>query len=107
MVVLFDKAYLKELYYSGICSDKKHRFQPQVIKSYIKCVKILEGVKTIEDIFPFHGLNYEMLSGDKKGFSSVRINRQYRLEFEVTIDNENEGQIINICRLIDMTNHYK
>ncbi|CDD91550.1 uncharacterized protein BN604_00790 [Bacteroides intestinalis CAG:315] len=28
MLVTFDKEYLKELYVSGKCSDKKHRFQP-------------------------------------------------------------------------------
>lgn len=31
MLVTFDKEYLKELYVSGKCSDKKHRFQPDVI----------------------------------------------------------------------------
>ena len=34
MLVTFDKEYLKELYVSGKCSDKKHRFQPDAIKRY-------------------------------------------------------------------------
>ena len=41
MLVTFDKEYLKELYVSGKCSDKKHRFQPQIISGYLKCVKAL------------------------------------------------------------------
>ena len=106
MIILFDKDYLKELYYDGKCSDKKRRFQPQVVKSYVRCVKMLERARMIEDLFPFHGLNYEVLKGGKKGLSSVRINNQYRLEFEVTIDRETEDKVINICRLIDITNHY-
>lgn len=50
-------------------------------------------------------LNYEVLKGDKKGISSVRINQQYRLEFTVR-DVMNE-QIITVCRLLDISNHYK
>ena len=53
-LIRFDKKYLEELYYAGMCSNKKHRYQPQVIKEYIKCVKILDKVKRIEDLFQFH-----------------------------------------------------
>ena len=45
------------------------------------------------------------LRGDKAGISSVRINRKYRLEFTVReVMNE---QIITVCRLLDISNHYK
>lgn len=32
MIVTFEQVYLKELYVSGKTSDKKHRFQPDIIK---------------------------------------------------------------------------
>jgi Plasmid maintenance system killer protein len=107
MVILFDKEYLKELYYEGKCRDKNYRFQPHIIKGYAKCVKILERARVIEDLFPFHGLNLELLKGNKKGLSSIRINNQYRLEFMTKTDKETDEQIISICKLIDITNHYK
>ena len=107
MIILFGKEYLKELYYGGKCDGTKHRFQPQVIKGYVKCVRILERARIIEDLFPFQGLNYEVLKGGKKGISSVRINNQYRLEFEVMTDRETEEKVINICKLIDITSHYR
>ena len=90
MFIEFDKDYLRELFEQGRTSDKKHRYQPEVIKGYQKAVA---------------SLNYEVLKGDKKGISSVRINRQYRLEFTVR-DVMNE-QIITVCRLLDISNHYK
>ena len=31
MDIKFDKKYLEELYLKGKTSDKKHRFQPQII----------------------------------------------------------------------------
>jgi addiction module HigA family antidote len=36
MFIKFDKEYLAELYYNGKCNDKKHRYQPQVVKNYVK-----------------------------------------------------------------------
>ena len=107
MIILFDKEYLEYLYYDGKCNDKNYRFQPHIVKGYVKCVKILEKARIIEDLFPYHGLNYEILKGENKGLSSIRINNQYRLVFEVTVDKETNEKIVNICKLIDITNHYR
>ena len=51
MLVTFDKEYLKELYVSGKCSDKKHRFQPDVIKRYARCIYRLEEILLIMKFF--------------------------------------------------------
>ena len=106
MNIKFEKEYLSELYYDGKCSDKKHRFQPQVIRGYLKCVIALEEAKRVEDLFRFNALNYERLSGDKNGLSSLRINNQYRFEFREIVNSENEP-MITVCSLVDITNHYK
>ena len=82
MNVEFEKEYLAELYEKGKTNDKKHRFQPQIVNGYLK------------------------LKGDKKGLSSLRINDQYRLEFK-EITNAGNQTIIEVCSLIDITNHYK
>lgn len=105
MYIEFDKEYLRELYIKGKCSDKKHRYQPEVIKGYQKAVFALIIANCVTDLFHNHALNYEVLQGDKAGVSSVRINRKYRLEFTVR-DVMNE-QIITCCRLMDISNHYK
>jgi proteic killer suppression protein len=106
MKVEFEKKYLRELYEIGKTGDKKHRFQPPVVNGYLKCVKTLQKAVRMEDLFLIKSLNYEKLKGDKKGLSSVRINDQYRLEFR-EIPNENNHIEIEICSLIDITNHYK
>ena len=46
------------------------------------------------------------MKGDKKGLSSLRINDQYRLEFR-EITNAGNQAVIEICSLVDITNHYK
>ena len=60
----------------------------------------------IEELFKFNALCYEKLKGDKKGLSSLRINDQYRLEFREILNSDNVLQV-EICSLVDITNHYK
>jgi len=106
MKVEFEKEYLRELYETGKTTDKKHRYQPQIINGYLKCVKALVNAEKMEELFTYNSLRYEKLIGDKKGISSVRINNQYRLEFR-EISNSNNILKIEICSLTDITNHYK
>ena len=105
MIVKFGKEYLRELYEDGKCSDKHHRYQPQVVRKYALRVATLQHAPNIEALYPLNSLNYEVLSGDKAGISSIRIDHQYRLEFIVNKAEENLE--ITICTLEDITNHYK
>ena len=81
MRIDFDKEYLKDLYEKGV-SDKKHRFQPEVVKKYVKVINIMKNAGRVEDLFPFASLHYEVLNGDMKGTESVRVNDKYRIEFK-------------------------
>lgn len=105
MYIEFDKEYLRELYEQGRTDDKRHRYQPEVIRGYQKAVFALLVANCITDLFRNNALNYEALQGGKTGISSVRINRKYRIEFTVR-DMMNE-QVITVCRLLDISNHYK
>ena len=72
MFIEFDKDYLRELYEQGRTSDKKHRYQPEVIRGFQKAVFLLSSANTVSDLFRNNALNYEVLQGDKKGISSMR-----------------------------------
>lgn len=105
MEIEFEEEYLKRLYCEGK-SDKKHRFQPAIIKKYKETIDRLKAAKRIEDLFPIKSLNYEKLSGDKNGLESVRVNDQYRIEFVSRIEGE-EPKTITICSITELSNHYK
>lgn len=105
MKIIFDKKYPEELYLEGRTSDKKHRFQPQVIAKYRKTIDLLESLSVIEDLFRFHSLNYETLSGDKAGLESVRVNNQYRIEFKTT--KVVSDIVVTVCNILELSNHYK
>jgi proteic killer suppression protein len=105
MEITFDKQYLSDLYYNGETADKKHRFQPQIIRKYIRVIDTLRGAFTIEDLYRLHSLNYKVLSGDKAGIESVRVNDQYRIEFKSS--KLGSEPVITICNILELSNHYK
>ena len=102
MEIKFEKDYLRELFYDGVAKDKKHRYQPEIVRKYVRVVNILDSVDKVEDLYRYHALHYEALGGDKKGTESVRVNDQYRIEFK---SSESEG--ITICNITELSNHYK
>ena len=105
MDIVFEKEYLSELYYQGKCTDKKHRFQPDIVKRYVRTIDIMEAVNKVEDLYRFHALHYEALVGDKKGLESVRVGDQNRIEFQ---SRKVEGETtLTICNIIELTNHYQ
>lgn len=104
MEVLFDKDYLRELYYYGKTSTKQYRFQPQIVKKYVRVINILDAVERIEDLYRFNALHYEKLGGDKLGLESVRVNDQYRIEFKTLHESE---KIVTICSIVELSKHYK
>ena len=104
MKIQFDKEYLSELYYTGKCTDRKHWFQPIVVRNYVKRVITLAEAPNVESLYVLNSLCYEILSGNKAGISSIRINAKYRLEFIIT---KTEEPVIIICNILDITNHYK
>ena len=44
MEVIFEKEYLRELFYDGETKDKQHRYQPHVVRRYVRVVNILDSV---------------------------------------------------------------
>ena len=106
MIVTFDKDYLSELYYDGKCKDKKHRYQPEIIRRYKQRIDTLNAASGIEALYRIHSLNYEVLSGDKAGISSIRVNDQYRIEFLVSHEADGK-ESLTICNIIELSNHYK
>lgn len=105
MEIKFEKAYLEELYLHGKTSDKKHRFQPQIVAKYRKTIDLLESLSGIEDLYRYHSLHYEVLGGDKAGRESVRVNDQYRIEFKTT--KMFSEIVVTVCNIIELSNHYK
>lgn len=105
MIVTFEEEYLRELYEDGRCKEKKHRYQPDIVRRYQKGINFLIFAERIEDLWKQKSLNYEILSGDKAGISSIRVNDKYRIEFTVQVNTDKP--ILTICNVVELSNHYK
>jgi len=105
MEVTFEKEYLREMYRTGKTTDKKHRFQPAIIRKYIRVIDIMINQPDTVALADYNSLNYEKLKGKKAGLSSVRINDQYRIEFEEKI--VESQSVATICNITELSNHYK
>lgn len=100
----FEQNYLRELFESGHASDKKHRFQPDIIKRYQKRIELLMAALSPDILFKFNSLNFEALTGDKAGRYSIRVNDKYRIEF--TLNADHEKPLLTICNIVELSNHY-
>lgn len=50
MEVNFEKEYLYELYTKGKASDKKHRYQPQIVRKYAQVVKLMTELENVNSL---------------------------------------------------------
>ena len=105
MIVTFEEEYLQELYEKGETKDKKHRYQADIVKRYQKRIQLIESTVDIPSLAKYNSLHYEVLKGDKKGLSSIRVNNKYRIEF--TVKESVEESIVTVCNIIELSNHYK
>ena len=105
MEITFEKEYLREMYRTGKSTYKKYRFQPAIIRKYIRVIDMMIDQPDTVALAKYNSLNYEKLKGKKAGLSSVRVNDQYRIEFEEKIiENQN---VATICNITELSNHYK
>lgn len=105
MIVTFEKEYLRDLYETGKTTDKKHRFQPEIITRYRQNIYLMCQVADTNSLAKYKSLNFENLKGDKLGISSIRVNKQYRIEF--TVNDDGVEPFVTICNIIELSNHYK
>jgi len=105
MIVTFEKEYLCDLYEKGKTYDKKYRFQPEIVRKYKHCINLMRHVPDTISLAKYKGLNFENLKGVKAGISSIRINKQYRIEFTVT--DKSVESVLTVCNILELSNHYK
>jgi toxin HigB-1 len=106
MDIEFNNTELEDYYEGRPVKNKLIRGNKAIQKSFLKAINTLKAIQKIEDLYLFNGLNYEKLSGDRKGQSSIRINQQFRLLF-TEIENKDNPIIIELLIIEEISNHYK
>ena len=105
MKIVFEDAALEELYVSGTTTNSQYRkLAKDVVKQYVKVVNYIRAARRIEDLYWIKSLHYEKKKGDLNGVDAVWINKQYRLLFNSS-PNE-EGVVVNAL-LFEISKHYE
>ena len=105
MRIIFEDTALEELYTHGTTTNSKYKKLPKdVVKQYIKVVNYIRASRRLEDLFYIKSLHYEKKKGNLNGVDAVWINKQYRLLFNSS-PNE-EGIIVNAL-LFEISKHYE
>ncbi len=102
MQIRFNDEYLEKIY-SNQPVKGKPIFSEQVILQFKKNVLKIKHAENTVELRQQKGLRFEALKGDKKGLYSVRVNKQYRLEFKI------ENDIITLVEIIlieHLSKHY-
>ena len=76
----------------------KQKIPTVVVKQYQKKVNILISITSLNELYNFRSLNFEALKGNREGQYSIRLNKQYRLLFRITKNEEVEIIIIEISK---------
>ena len=105
MKIEFEDAALEELYISGTTTSNQYRkLSKDVVRQYVKVVNYIRAARRIEDLYCIKSLHYEKKKGDLSGVDAVWINKQYRLLFNSS-PNE-EGIVVNAL-LFEISKHYE
>ncbi len=96
MKVAFKDHKLRELLAEG---EKAHRFPLAVYQAFVDTVLFMEQALDERDLYKAPGFHMERLQGRRKGQYSVRLNKQFRLCFEIIKDQE--GNLILLLEIVD------
>ncbi|MEP1034411.1 type II toxin-antitoxin system RelE/ParE family toxin [Ekhidna sp.] len=100
MDVYIDDKELEKLYTTG--RSKKLKLPVHVVDKFLGTVQKIDAATSIHDFWHDKGLRFKKLEGED--IYSMRLNSKYRLEMEVTW--ENDEKTIGTFILKTISNHY-
>lgn len=101
MEVEIDDKELLKLYETG--KSKKYRLSVDTLDKFFLRINLIQAAKDIYDLWKDPSARFEKLSGENQ--YSMRLNRKYRMIFEV--EWENIEHTIGIFKIVDLNNHYE
>ena len=78
MIVKFNEDYLRDLYRSGK-SDKKHRFQPQIVRKYIRVIDLMISEDNIQGLWKSY--NFSIDNHNYSCLAKVSFTKFVNIEF--------------------------
>jgi len=83
MIISFKDTATEDLYH-GRKSSRSRRFPPNVKRTALRKLDVLNGARQLDDLRAPPGNRLKALKGDLAGFHSIRVNEQWRIIFRWT-----------------------
>jgi len=103
--IIFKSQVLFDLYVGKVVVKKQFSSIPIVVKKFQSVIVIFKNIEKLTDLYIYPGLHYEKLKGNLNIYSSIRLNRKYRLIFREVQSNIETG-IVDTLEIIEISNHY-
>lgn len=94
MIISFGDKSTADLF-NAINSREVRKIPSEITKKALNKLDILNAVETLEELKSSPGNRLEALTGNLKGFYSIRINSQWRIIFQWHNGNVSQVQIID------------
>ncbi len=92
MIASFGDRAASDLYH-GISSSRVRRLPPNIKESALSKLDVLNAAQSLNDLRSTPGNRLERLTGDLKGFHSIRINLQWRIVFRWQASNAHDVKV--------------
>ena len=105
MNIVFKNQLLIDLFEGKRTYHKQFSFNPSIVKKFRSTLVIIENIEKLSQLYNYPGLHYEKLKGNLNMYSSIRLNKKYRLIFREVHSNLDFG-IVDTLEIIEISNHY-
>ena len=93
MDVRFKRTRIERLYFGNRGAE---RYGEPVAQAFFEAMAVLKAARDERDIYALKGFQFEKLRGNRAGQHSIRLNKQWRLVFEIRRDDGKYLLIIDI-----------
>ncbi|MCW3111049.1 MAG: hypothetical protein JWQ09_5555 [Segetibacter sp.] len=81
--------------YEGICNSQ-NGCSKEFIQSFIKTIKKIQSVESLNQLGNYDGLNYQKLKGKQRGLSALLVNKKYQLLFKEAVSDVEPFETLSI-----------
>ncbi len=103
--IVFRDQLLLDLYSGNKTNNKQFRSNPNLVQKFLLVISRIRKMDDLNQMKQYPAFRYEKLKGNLDGYSSIRLDRKYRLIFREVYF---EYQLNNVkyLEIIEISNHY-
>ena len=103
--IVFKDQLLLDIYIGNKTNNKQFRSNPKLVQKFHSVISRIRKLDDFNQIKQYPAFHYERLKGNLLGYSSIRLDRKYRLIFR-EVYYEYQLNIIKHLEIIEISNHY-